>query len=149
MNRSERRFRLRAYGRIVTDKSVHFRCGGNEVYGNAPAHAVATHRNPILVDVGLLDQKAPALGQYTGKLWIGCFCLDLRSGNNMRRLGISQLFEDVDRKSRVAQLGKFSRLGFDILAEPSLGMDLVERRTGLRAFRSRQESRDAVLLGRK
>jgi hypothetical protein len=61
----------------------------------------------------------------------------------------TQLLECVDGKSRVAQLGKLPRLGFNVLAHTAFGMDQVQRRSRLTAFRHGQVAGNAMLLSSK
>src|SRR4029079_14605130 len=102
-----------------------------EVNRDAPAHAVTTHRHSFFSDRGLLEQKPPTLGEHASEFRVRRFGLNGGAADDMRRLGITQLLEYIDGKSRITELGKFPCLGLNIFAQPAFRMDQKQRRTGL------------------
>src|SRR6516225_7689026 len=147
MNRPKRRIRLGSDRGIVTDKRAHFRRRRDKMDRDAPAHTVAAYRHAIFIDVGLLEQKTPAFGEHAGKFRIRRLGLDLRSGNDVGGLRISQLLEHVDGEGGVTQLRELSCFRFYVFAKTTLGMDQKQRRTGFLPLRIRQKSGYSVLLG--
>ena len=57
MHGSQGRLFIMAYRRIITHKSAHFGRGGDEMNGDAPAHAVAANSHSAFVHMRLLSKK--------------------------------------------------------------------------------------------
>ncbi len=131
---------------VVTHERPHRGRCRHEVDGDPPAHAIAAHRHPAVVHVGLGEQKPPAFRERLGELVVGCPGLDLGTGLDVRGRGVSELLEHVGGKSAVTQGGELARLDLDVVREPGFRVNEQQRRPGLRPLRMDQETGDAVVL---
>ena len=116
---------------------------------DAPAHAVAAHRDAVFVHGRMLEQEPPTFGEHAGELRVRSFGLNLRAGDDMSFRGVTQLFENVDRESRVTEFGELPRLGLDVLAKSAFRMDQEKRRSRLLSIGIGQVSGNAVVFSRK